>query len=140
MKEENNQIIIYSSEDGRTKIEVEMQDDTVWLSQAQMADLLQKDVRTISEHINNIYKEGELKKELTLRKSGNSGIGLSKPITYYNLDVIISVGYRVKSHRGTQFRIWATEKLRDYVIKGFANEDECQIIAGIRLHTLAING
>ncbi len=110
MKEENNQIIIYSSEDGRTKIEVEMQDDTVWLSQAQMADLLQKDVRTISEHINNIYKEGELKKELTLRKSGNSGIGLSKPITYYNLDVIISVGYRVNSHRGTQFRIWATEK------------------------------
>jgi hypothetical protein len=131
-EEKNDQIIIYNTEDGQTKIEVKMNDDTVWLSQSQMAELLQKDVRTISEHINNIYKEGELKKELTLRKSGNSGIGLSKPISYYNLDVIISVGYRVKSHRGTQFRIWATQTLREYIIKGFVMDDERLAEGGVK--------
>lgn len=132
MSEKNNQIIIYNTEDGQTKIEVKLQDETVWLSQAQMAELLQKDVRTISEHIQNVYSERELIKELTLRKSGNSGIGLSKPISYYNLDVVISVGYRVKSHRGTQFRIWATQKLRDYIIKGFAMDDERLAEGGVK--------
>jgi len=124
-QQKNNQIIIYNTAGGETKIEVQMKDETVWLSQAQMAELFQKDVRTISEHIQNIYKEGELLEKSTIQaKSGNSGIGLSKPTKYYNLDVIISVGYRVKSLRGTQFRIWATQKLRDYIIKGFAMDDE----------------
>jgi hypothetical protein len=124
-KESKNKIILYNTEDGQTKIDVQLENETVWLSQKQMAELFDKDVRTISEHIINIYKEGELEKKLSIQaKSGNSGIGLSKPIKYYNLDVIISVGYRVKSLRGTQFRIWATQKLREYIIKGFAMDDE----------------
>lgn len=125
MEEKNNQIIIYNTEDGQTKIDVRLEGETVWLSQAQMAELLEKDVRTISEHIQNVYKEGELMEESSIKaKSGNSGIGLVKPTKYYNLDVIISVGYRVKSHRGTQFRIWATQKLKEYIIKGFVMDDE----------------
>jgi hypothetical protein len=121
---QNNQIIIYSSQDGQTKIEVKLSDETVWLSQAQMAQLFDKDARTISEHVQNIYEEGELQKELSLRKSGNSGIGINKPTNYYNLDVIISVGYRVRSHRGTQFRMWATQKLKEYIVKGFVMDDD----------------
>ena len=125
MSEKNNKIIIYNTEDGKTKIEVSVEDETVWLSQAQMAELFDKDVRTISEHIRNVYEEGELKEESSVQaKSGNSGIGLVKPTNYYNLDAIISVGYRVKSLRGTQFRIWATQKLREYIIKGFVMDDE----------------
>ena len=122
---QNSQILLYQTEDGQAKIEVKLQGETVWLSQAQMAELFQKDVRTISEHIQNVYKEGELLKKSTIQaKSGNSGTGLSKPIKYYNLDVIISVGYRVKSLRGTQFRIWATQRLKEYIIKGFTMDDE----------------
>lgn len=125
MPEKNNQIIIYNTEDGETKIEVAVENDTVWLSQSQMTELFDKDVRTISEHIQNIYKEGELTEKSSIQaKSGNSGIGLVKPIKYYNLDVIISVGYRVKSLRGTQFRIWATQKLKEYIVKGFVMDDE----------------
>lgn len=124
MDEKNNQVIIYSTEDGQAKIEVKMKGETVWLSQGQMAELFDKDVRTISEHIQNIYSEGELKKDDTLHKSGNSGIGLTKPTSYYNLDVIISVGYRVSSHRGTQFRMWATQKLKEYMVKGFVMDDK----------------
>ncbi len=124
MEEKNNQIIIYRTDDGQTKIEVRVENETVWLNQAQMAELFEKDVRTISEHVQNIYAEGELVKELTIRKSGNSGIALTKPTGYYNLDVIISVGYRVSSLRGTQFRIWATQKLREYIVKGFVLDDE----------------
>lgn len=133
MQEENNKIIIYNTEDGKTKIEVAVENDTVWLSQSQMSELFQKDVRTISEHIKNIYKEDELtEKDSVQAKSGNSGIGLVKPIKYYNLDVIISVGYRVKSLRGTQFRIWATQKLREYMVKGFVMDDERLAEGGVK--------
>lgn len=121
----DSQIILYQAPDGQTKIEVKLQDETVWLSQAQMAQLFQKDQRTVSEHINNIYKEGELaKEETTMRVTGISGNSIVKPITLYNLDVIISVGYRVKSYRGTQFRIWATKQLREYLVKGFVMNDK----------------
>lgn len=124
-QDKNNQIIIYDTQDGETKVEVLMKNETVWLSQRQMAELFQKDIRTISEHIGNIYEEGELVEDVTIQaKSGNSGIGLVKPTKYYNLDVIISVGYRVKSLRGTQFRIWATQKLKEYIVKGFVMDDE----------------
>lgn len=117
------QIIIYQTEDGAAKISVQLQDDTVWLSQDQMANLFDKAKSTITEHIQNIYEEKELTQEQTMRKFGNSDFS-TKPTNYYNLDVIISVGYRVKSQRGTQFRIWATSRLRDYIIKGFALDDE----------------
>lgn len=123
MEEKNNQIIIYSTEDGQTKIEVKMKDETVWLTQVQMADLFQKSQSTINEHIQHIYDEGELEKELTLRKFGNSENSMVKPTNLYNLDMIISVGYRVNSLRGTQFRIWATQKLKEYIIKGFVMDD-----------------
>jgi len=122
-QEKNNQIIIYNTEDGQTKIEVQMKDETVWLSQKQMAELFDKAKSTINEHIQNIYEEKELILADTMRKFGNSEF-TTKPTNYYNLDVIISVGYRVNSVRGTQFRIWATQKLRDYIIKGFAMDDE----------------
>ncbi len=134
MKSElNNRIILYKTEDGNTEIEVSLEGETVWLSQKQMAELFNKDVRTISEHIGNIYKEGELDKKSSIEaKTGNSGIGLVKPTKYYNLDVIISVGYRVKSLRGTQFRIWATQKLKEYVVKGFVMNDERLAEGGVK--------
>ncbi len=132
-KEINNKVIIYNAEDGKTKIEVSVDGETVWLSQTQMSELFQKDIRTISEHIRNVYKEGELPEESTVQaKSGNSGIGLFKPIKYYNLDVVISVGYRVKSIRGTQFRIWATQKLKEYIIKGFVMDDQRLAEGGVK--------
>ena len=124
----NNQIIIYNTADGETKIEVKMKDETVWLSQKQMAELFDKDVRTVNEHIKNVFFEGELVENSVIRKfrivqkEGNREV--IRDIEFYNLDVIISVGYRVKSLRGAQFRIWATQKLRDYIIKGFAMDDE----------------
>ena len=120
----NSQIILYQAPDGKTKIEVKLQDETVWLSQAQMAELFQKSQSTINEHIKNIYEEKELEQYQTMTKFGNSENSLGKPIYYYNLDVIISVGYRVKSHRGTQFRIWATRQLREYIVKGFVMDDK----------------
>lgn len=128
MKQKKNQeepkkgeIIIYEDKKGHAKLEVNLQNETVWLSQAQMSELFGKNVRTISDHVKNIYKEGELEeKGSVIAKSGNSGIGLVKPTNYYNLDVIISVGYRVKSQQGTQFRIWATQTLREYILKGYA--------------------
>ena len=130
---ENNPVLLYVAEDGKTEIEVSLEGETVWLSQAQMAQLFQKDVRTISEHIQNVYEEGELLEKTTIQaKSGNSGIGLSKPTNFYNLDVIISVGYRVRSHRGTQFRIWATQKLREYIVKGFVMDDARLAEGGVR--------
>ena len=121
-------ILLYQTEDGETRIEVKMVDETVWLTQVQMADLFQKDKRTVSEHIQNIYEEGELSKEATVRKFRTVQVegdrSVSRDLDYYNLDTIISVGYRVKSHRGTQFRIWATKRLKEYLIKGFALDDE----------------
>lgn len=127
-KTPDSEILIYQTEDGRTRIEVRLEDETVWLSQKMMAELFQKDVRTINEHILNIYKEGELAPEATIRKfrivQTEGSRQVSREVDFYNLDVIISVGYRVKSHRGTQFRIWATQRLREYIIKGFTLDDE----------------
>ncbi|MDO5339422.1 MAG: virulence RhuM family protein [Eubacteriales bacterium] len=119
----NSEIIIYTTEDGLTKVDVSYEDENVWLTQEQMSELFQKSKSTISEHISNIYKEGELKKEDTMRKFGNSEFS-TKPTNYYNLDMIISVGYRVKSQRGVQFRIWASNILKEYMKKGFAMDDE----------------
>ena len=120
----DSQIILYQALDGQTKIEVKLQNETVWLSQSQMSELFQKSQSTINEHIKNIYEEKELEQYQTMTKFGNSENSLGKPIYYYNLDIIISVGYRVKSHRGTQFRIWATKQLREYIIKGFVMDDQ----------------
>jgi len=123
-----SQILLYQTEDGQTRIEVRLENETVWLTQKLMADLFQKDVRTINEHIQNIYEEGELSPDSTIRKfrivQPEGTRQVSREIDFYNLDVIISVGYRVKSHRGTQFRIWATQRLREYIIKGFTLDDE----------------
>jgi hypothetical protein len=124
----HGEIIIYQTEDGLTKINVNIQDETVWLSLEQMAELFQRDKSTISRHIKNIYTEGELIREstvanfATVQNEGDRQV--IRNIDYYNLDVIISVGYRVKSLRGTQFRIWATERLKEYMIKGFTMDDE----------------
>ena len=124
----NSNIIMYTTEDGLTKIEVTFDGDTVWLSLDQMAKLFQRDKSTISRHIKNIFSEGELRQEATVAKlatvqtEGNRSV--SRDIEYYNLDVIISVGYRVKSLRGTQFRIWASSILKEYMKKGFALDDE----------------
>ena len=116
------EIIIYQTEDGLTKINVNMQNETVWLSKAQMAELFQRDRSVISKHIKNVFEEGELSRESNVQilHIANS----DKPVEFYNLDVIISVGYRVKSQRGVQFRIWATSVLKEYMIKGFAMDDE----------------
>ena len=128
MDKERGNIIIYQTEDGLTKIDVSMQDETVWLSLDQMAELFQRDKSTISRHIKNIYTEGELIKESTVANfatvQNEGGRQVERNIEYYNLDVIISVGYRVKSIRGTQFRIWATSVIKEYMIKGFALGDE----------------
>ncbi len=122
---ENSQIVMYQTEDGQTKIEVTMDEDTVWLSQAQMCELFQKGKSTISEHITNIFKEGELNKKAVVREFRITATDGKNYLTkHYNLDVIISVGYRIKSHRGTQFRIWATQRLREYLIKGFTMNDQ----------------
>lgn len=119
----NSEFLLYKTSDNKVSISVQIQDETVWLTQEQMAELFDKSKKTISEHIRNVYLEGELTELATMRKSGNSGFS-TKPTNYYNLDVIISVGYRVKSLRGTQFRQWATKRLREYIIKGFTMDDE----------------
>ena len=122
---QQHNIIIYTSVDGQAKLEVRMEDSSVWLSQAQMAELFQKDVRTINEHIINIFEEGELCDESVIRKFRiTAADGKNYETKHYNLDVIISVGYRVKSQHGTQFRIWATQKLREYIVKGFVLDDD----------------
>lgn len=121
----DSSLILYQTEDGQTRVEVRLLDETVWLTQAQMAELFSKDKRTISEHIQNIFKEGELPENAVIRKFRTTAAdGKNYETLHYNLDVIISVGYRVKSHRGTQFRIWATTRLKEYLIKGFALDDE----------------
>ena len=110
-----SEIIIYQSEDGQTKIQTRLENETVWLTIEQMSELFQKSRSTINEHILNIYNEGELEKETSVRKIGISDFS-TKPTNYYNLDVIISVGYRVKSIQGTKFRQWATARLREYIV------------------------
>ena len=115
------EIVLYQTADGRTSIDVKLENETVWLTQAQMAMLFDKDKRTISEHISNIFKEGELSKDSVVRNFRTTASdGKQYNTSFYNLDVIISVGYRVKSKRGTQFRIWANSVLKDYLIKGYA--------------------
>ncbi|MED9904356.1 MAG: virulence RhuM family protein [Lachnospiraceae bacterium] len=124
----NSNIIMYTTEDGLTKIEVTFDEDTVWLSLDQIAELFQRDKSTISRHIKNIFSEGELRQEATVAKFATVQTEgrrqVSRDIEYYNLDVIISVGYRVKSLRGTQFRIWASSILKEYMKKGFALDDD----------------
>lgn len=124
----DSDILLYQTEDGQTRVEVRLQDETVWLSQKLMADLFQKDVRTINEHIKNILADGEQASEATIRKFRIVQIEgkreVSRPVDFYNLDMILAVGYRVRSHRGTQFRRWATERLREYIVKGFALDDD----------------
>lgn len=115
-------IVIYQTKDGKTSIDVKLENETVWLTQAQMADLFQKDRTVIGRHINNVYREGELERDITCAKFAHMGSDNDQQYetAVYNLDVIISVGYRVKSQRGTQFRIWANKILKDYLIKGYA--------------------
>jgi hypothetical protein len=126
--DENNQILIYQSEDGSTRIEVNFTGDTVWLTQQQMAELYQTSRTNVVEHIRNIYEEGELTPEATcrnfrqVRQEGNRSV--NREMTYYNLDMIISLGYRIKSVTATHFRKWATERLKEYIIKGFTLDDE----------------
>jgi len=118
-----SEIILYTTEDGLTKINVKLDDETVWLTIDQMAELFNKSRSTINEHILNIYNEAELLEADTMRKIGISDFS-TKPTNHYNLDVIISVGYRVKSVQGTRFRQWATGRLREYIVKGFTMDDE----------------
>ena len=124
MAENKTEILIYQTPLGDTKIDVRVEDETVWLTQGQMVELFQTTKQNISLHINNIYEEGELTEEatvkeyLTVQVEGNRNV--ARELQFYNLDVIISVGYRVKSHVGTHFRQWATQRLREYIIKGFA--------------------
>ncbi len=123
--EQKSNIIIYTTEDGLTKIETTFDEDTVWLSIDQMAELFQRDKSTISRHIKNVFSEGELVRESVVANFATTAAdGKTYQVDYYNLDVIISVGYRVKSKRGTQFRIWAINILKEYMRKGFALDDE----------------
>lgn len=118
-------IIIYQREDGQMHIEVRMEDDTVWLTQQQICELFDKSKSTVSEHIKHIFEEGELQQDSVVRKIRTTAVDdKSYETMYYNLDVIISVGYRVKSIQGTHFRIWATARLKEYIIKGFTMDDE----------------
>lgn len=123
--ERKSNIIIYTTQDGLTKIETTFDEDTVWLSIDQMAELFQRDKSTISRHIKSVFSEGELMRESVVANFATTASdGKTYQVDYYNLDVIISVGYRVKSKRGTQFRIWATNILKEYMRKGFALDDE----------------
>jgi len=123
-----SQLILYRTPDGQTRIQCRFENENVWLTQALMAELFQKDVRTINEHLVNIYEEGELPRDATIRKfrivrrEGTRDV--AREIEFYNLDAIISVGYRVKSQRGTQFRQWVTARLKEYLVKGFTMDDE----------------
>lgn len=120
-----DEIIIYQTEDGHTKIDVKLEDDTVWLTQAQLCELYQTSKSNISEHIKHIFEEKELDEESVVRKFRTTATdGKSYNITHYNLDMIISLGYRIKSKIATNFRKWATERLKEYMIKGFTMDDE----------------
>jgi hypothetical protein len=124
----NSQVIIYQNQEGNIKIDVRLEEESVWLNQSQLCELFQKSKATISEHIKNVFEEGELSAGATVRKFRTvqkEGIReVERDIEHYNLDVIISLGYRVKSHQGTKFRIWATQRLKEYIIKGFVLNDD----------------
>ena len=124
----NSEIILYQTEDGRTRVQCRFENETLWLSQALIAELFEKDVRTINEHLANIYEEGELRREATIRKfrivrlEGRREV--TREVEHYHLDAILAVGFRVRSHRGTQFRQWAIGRLNEYLVKGFTMDDE----------------
>ncbi len=125
MPEPDSDLILYQTEDGRTRLQVRLDGETVWLSLNQMADLFQRDKSVISRHIKNVFEDGELVRDAVVAESATTAAdGKTYQVEFYNLDVIISVGYRVKSKRGTQFRIWATQRLREYIVKGFTMDDE----------------
>lgn len=124
----DSQLLIYQTEDGTTNLEVRLENETVWLSQRQMAELFQVTVPTINEHVKTIYSDGELEPEATIRNfrivQVEGSRQVNRPVDFYNLDMIISVGYRVKSHVATRFRQWATQRLREYIVKGFTMDDQ----------------
>ncbi|QIH77111.1 hydroxyacid dehydrogenase [Macrococcoides canis] len=128
IKNLDNNFLMYQTEDGKTKIDIRLEDETVWMTQKSMAELYQKGVPTINEHIKNIFEEGELLEKRTIRKNrivqfeGNREV--ERETNFYNLEMIIAVGYRVRSHRGTQFRKWATTQLNEYLVKGFVIDDD----------------
>jgi len=126
--ENNSQIIIYQTPNGNTKVDVKMENETVWLSQSQLAELFQTTKQNISLHIQNIFEEGELNHDATVKDyltvQNEGGRNVKRNVQYFNLDIIISVGYRVKSHVGTHFRIWATQHIKEYIVKGFVMDDE----------------
>lgn len=134
MSYKNSEILMYRADDGAIKIDVRMENETVWLSLDQMSELFGRDKSTISRHIKNVFEEGELSREATVAKNATVQVEgnreVERQVDYYNLDVIISVGYRVKSLRGTQFRIWATERIREYIVKGFTMNDDLLKKAG----------
>ena len=124
----NSEILLYQTSDGQTKIDVRLDEETVWLSQTQMSELFQKERSVITKHINNIFNEGELMGKSNVQILHISGS--DRPVKFYSLDVIISVGYRVKSHQGTKFRQWATARLKEYIVKGFTMNDDLLKQAG----------
>ncbi len=127
----NSNILIYQTEDGQSKIQTRLEDETVWLTQAQLYELFQKSKSTISEHIKNIFVDGELEEDSVVRKFRiTAEDGKKYNTNFYNLDVIISVGYRVKSLQGTKFRQWATQRLKEYIVKSFTMNDELLKEAG----------
>lgn len=127
----NGNIILYQTEDGKSRIEVTLCNDTVWLTADQIAELFQRNKSTISRHIKNVFEDGELNPDSVVAFFATTAADNKKyQVAYYNLDMIISVGYRVKSHRGVQFRIWATHVLREYLVKGFAMNDDLLKRAG----------
>lgn len=137
MAEDKGQILLYQTPDGESRIEVRLQNETVWLSLDQMAELFQRNKSTISRHIKNVFDEGELNKEVVVAKYATTtqhgaieGKTQTHEVDYYNLDMIISVGYRVHSYRGVQFRMWATRVLKEYIVKGFALNDDLLKRAG----------
>lgn len=126
--ENNSQIIIYQTEDGKTKLDVRLEQETAWLTQKQMAELFQSSKQNVGQHISSIYEEGELHSEATVKKfftvQTEGTRNVNREIEYYNLDMIISVGYRVKSHIATRFRQWATQHIKEFIVKGFVLDDE----------------
>lgn len=133
--------LLYQTEDGQSRIEVRVKGETVWLSLNQMAELFQRDKSVISRHIANIFEEGELASKAVVADFATTAAdGKTYQVRYFNLDVVISVGYRVKSLRGTQFRIWATQRLREYIVKGFAMDDDRLKRGGSGYHLLRCYG
>ncbi len=135
-KENKSELILYQTEDGKTRLEVRLQDETVWLTQKMMSDLFQVAVPTINEHIKNIYAEGELASGATIREflivQKEGAREVSRSVEFYNLELIVAVGFRVRSPRGTQFRKWAIDRLNEYMVKGFTMDDE-RLKAGVNI-------